>query len=117
MENKENKELNTTDFSLHLSEDEEREYYKTLRSQLIKLLYLIEAEEKGEGSADLYFYGLMFELKSANVLCKNKLTKICIKMYGLFNNSAYKTMEHEDIKKQIFECRGILDHLHKQISK
>jgi len=103
------------DFSLRFSEDEEKECYVNLKSQLIKLLYLIEEEKRGEANAELYFYGLMYELKSANVLCKNKLTKICVKMYGLFNNLNYRNMEHDEIKKQIFECRGILDYLSKQL--
>lgn len=102
---------------LHLTKEEKIEYYKGLRNQLIKLLYLIEDERKGQGSAELYFYGFIFELKSANILCGNELTKVCVKMFGLFNDDAYKSMTHEDIKRQIFECKGTIDHLIKQLSQ
>ena len=103
--------------SLKFSPEEEKEYYLGLKSQLIKLLYLIEDEKKGQGSAELYLYGFMYELKNANILCKNKLTKVCVKMYGLYNDFAYRTMEHSEIKRQIFECKGIVDHLAKQLSE
>ena len=108
---------NGVSVSLKFSPEEEKEYYLGLKSQLIKLLYLIEDERKGQGSAELYFYGFMYELKNANILCKNKLTKVCVKMYGLYNGSAYKDMEHSEIKRQIFECKGIVDHLAKQLSE
>ena len=101
--------------SLRLSPSEELEYYEGLKSQLIKLLYLIEGESKGEASAELFFYGFMYELKSANELCKNKLTKVYIKMFGLFNDFNYRNMKHDEIKRQIFECKGITDYLIKQL--
>lgn len=103
--------------SLHFSLEEEKEYYLGLENQLIKLLYLIEDEKAGKNSADLYFYGFIYELKNANLLCQNKLTKVCVKIFGLYNNSQYKQMSHEDIKRQIFESKGIIDHLIKQLSK
>lgn len=107
---------NGVSVTLRFSPEEEKEYYLGLKSQLIKLLYLIEDERKGQGSAELYLYGFMYELKNANILCRNKLTKVCVKMYGLFNDDAYKNMEHSEIKRQIFECKGIVDHLAKQLS-
>ena len=73
--------------SLHFSLEEEKEYYLGLENQLIKLLYLIEDEKAGKNSADLYFYGFIYELKNANLLCQNKLTKVCVKIFGLYNNS------------------------------
>lgn len=102
--------------TIRFSPSEEKEYYVGLRSQLIKILYLIEDEKAGKGSAELYIYGFMYELKSANVLCNNKLIKICVKMHGLCHDFGYKNMAHEEIKRQIFECRGIVDHLIKELS-
>lgn len=105
-----------SDVSLRFSSEEEKEYYLGLKGQLIKLLYLIEEEQKGTGSAELYLYGFMYELKSANVMCKNKLTKVCVKLHGLFHEYQYKNMTHDEIKRQIFECKGIVDHLIKEMS-
>lgn len=53
----------------------------------------------------------MFELASANNLCNNRLTKVVIKIHGLYDKDHYKTMTHEQIKRQIMECKGILEHL------
>lgn len=105
----------SVEVSLCLSKEEEKEYYLNLKKQLIKLLYLIEDEKKGNGSAELFFYGLIYELHSANTLCKNKLTRVYVKMSGLYTNLKYKEMSHEDIKRQIFECKGMVDYLFQQL--
>ena len=97
--------------SIHFSPEEELECYIGLRSQLIKLLYLIEAEQRGESSAELWFYGFLFDLASANTLCSKKLTRVIVKVHGLYDNYAYKTMTHAQIKRQIMEAKGILDYL------
>lgn len=110
----ENKELKNKP-SLHFSIEEEKEYYTNLKKQLVKLLYIIENEQKGEGNAELFFYGLIFELHSANILCKNKLTKVYVKIFGLYDNFHYKELSHDDIKRQIFECKGMVEHLFQQI--
>ena len=120
MENKElnkNQECEQDMPSLHFSLREEEEYYRSLKGQLIKLLYLIEREKAGDSSAELYFYGFIYELRSANILCKNKLTKVCVKIFGLYNDFKYREMSHEEIKRQIFECKGIVDHLIKTLSE
>lgn len=112
MDNKvENIQDEQNSVSLRFSPEEEKEYYLGLKNQLIKLLYLIEDEEKGNGNAELFFYGFMYDLKNANILCHNKLTKICVKIFGLYNDSHYREMSHADIKRQIFESKGIVDHL------
>ncbi|MBO7732391.1 MAG: hypothetical protein J6S67_07555 [Methanobrevibacter sp.] len=96
---------------IRLSPEEEHGCYINLRSQLIKLLYMIEAEQRGEGDIGLWFYGFMFELASANSLCNNKLLKVVIKIHGLYDENNYKTMTHAQIKRQIMESKGVLDHL------
>lgn len=96
---------------IHFSPEEERAYYISLRGQLIKLLYMIEKEQRGEGDVSLWFYGLMFDLASANTLCQNKLTKVVVKIHSLYDNNQYKTMTHAQIKRQIMESKGILDYL------
>ena len=111
----ENKKFEESEVSLHFSKEEEKEYYVGLKKQLIKLLYLIEDEQKGNGNAELFFYGLIYELHSANALCNNKLTRVYVKISGLYNNFQYKDMSHEDIKRQIFECKGMVDYLFQQI--
>ncbi len=113
MENKE--ECSPLDSSsctqIRFSPEEEKQCYINLRSQLIKLLYMIEAEAKGEISIDMWFYGLMFDLASSNTLCNNKLTKVVVKIHGLYDGAQYKQMTHAQIKRQIMESKGILDHL------
>ena len=93
------------------SPKEEKTCFINLRSQVIKLLYMIESEERGEGDIDLWFYGFMYELASSNTLCNNKLTKVVVKIHGLYDNKHYKEMTHAQIKRQIMESRGILTHL------
>lgn len=114
MENKEGQQpLDSEEVTVRIrfSPVEEKDCYINLRSQLIKLLYMIEAEQKGEGDISLWFYGFMFELASSNTLCNNKLTKVVVKVHGLYDNNQYKTMTHAQIKRQIMESKGILDHL------
>lgn len=111
----ENKECNPSGSGvctrIRFSPEEEKQCYLNLRSQLIKLLYMIEAESRGEISIDMWFYGFMFELASSNALCGDKLTKVVVKVHGLYDESHYKEMTHAQIKRQIMESKGILDHL------
>lgn len=114
MENSKNESvsLNTGDsVAIRFSPEEEKECFINLRSQIVKLLYMIEAEERGEGDIGLWFYSFMFELASSNVLCGNKLTKVVVKIHGLYDNNQYKQMTHDQIKRQIMESRGILTYL------
>ncbi len=97
---------------VHFSSEEEKTCYIDIRSSLIKLLYLIEDEQKGEGDAEFFLFGLLYDLSSSNTLCSNKLTKVLVKIHVLAdNNFQYKTMSHAQIKRQIMESKGILDHL------
>lgn len=111
MENKNENEVDVSMTKIRLSADEERVCFRNLRSQLIKLLYMIEAEQRGEGDISLWFYGFVFELSSANKLCDNKLVKVLVKVHGLYEDNQYKTMTHDQIKRQIMESKGVLDHL------
>ena len=98
MENKEETNLDQENIAnaakIRFSPEEEQNCYIALRSQLIKLLYMIEAEQRGESNIDLWFYGFMFDLASANVLCSNRLTRVVVKIHGLYDNGAYKNMTH-----------------------
>ena len=96
---------------IRFSPEEEKKCYIGLRSGLIKLLYMIESEERGEADASLWFYGFVFDLASANTLCDNKLTKAVVKIHGLYDNNKYKSMTHSQIKRVIMESKGILDNL------
>ena len=84
---------------IRFTAEEERGCFINIRSQLIKLLYMIEAEQRGESDIGLWFYGFMFELASANTLCDNKLLKVVVKVHGLYDNNNYKTMTHAQIKR------------------
>ena len=113
MENKVEKPLDSQQSEkICFSPAEEKECFIDLRSKLVKLLYMIEDEQSGKiDDISLWFFGFMFELASSNTLCNNKLTKVVVKIHGLYENSHYKTMTHAQIKRQIMESRGILDHL------
>jgi hypothetical protein len=92
-------------------DDTKKATYATLSKEVIKLLCLIEDEQKGGRSAAPWFDDFMYELGSANVLCGNTLVKVLVKINGLYNHDAYRTMSHEDIKRQIMDSKAILDHL------
>ena len=98
-----------------LTDGEKVEYLKTVRKQLIKLLSLIEAERDGGENASLYFGGLMFDLGSADWLFGNRLSPAIVKLNGLFMNCAYRDLEHRTVRNKIFESRGILDGMIKEI--
>lgn len=101
---------------IRLSDSERGRCYRSLRRKIIKLLYLIEQEQRKEiDSIDRWFYGLVFELSSSNTLCDNELTDVLVKIHGLYEQDKYKTMTHDQIKRQIMESKGILDFLIKQI--
>lgn len=97
--------------AIRLTPEGEVQCFRDLRSQVIKLLYMIEAEARGEQDISLWFYGFVYELASSNVLCGEKLTKVLVKIHGLYDEDRYKTMTHAQIKRQIMECRGIVDGL------
>lgn len=97
-----------------LSKSGELECYKDIKSQIVKLLYMIESERDGKNDISLWFFSFMHELASSNSLCHDKLTKVVVKIHGLYKDNNYKTMTHAQIKRQIMESRGILDHLIKK---
>lgn len=97
--------------SIPYSDETKRATYVTLSKEVIKLLCLIEEEEKGGRSASLWFDNFMYELGSANALCGNALVKVILKVNGLYRNYAYRSMSHDDIKRQIMDSKAILDHL------
>lgn len=110
----ENNNCNPLDSQVRIrfSPEEEKECLIDVRSNLIKLLYLIEDERAGKGSAELWLYGFLLDLSSANTICDNKLTRVIVKIHALADNkNQYKTMTHAQIKRQIMESKGILDSL------
>lgn len=93
-------------------EEEAKRAFIDARSEIIKLLYLIEAEQEGEGDAELFLLGLIVDLSSINKLSDYRITKVLIKIHALSDNDfQYKRMTHAQIKRQIMESKGILDHL------
>lgn len=112
MENKDEKPLDSQPtIRIRFSPEERKDCYIKLRSDVVKLLCLIEEEQAGKGDASNWFYGFMYYLASANSICGNTLTKVVVKIHGLFEDFKYKTMTHTQIKRQIMESKGILDHL------
>ena len=115
MENKE--ELNGTPAiaGISLTDEEKVEYLQYVRKQLIKLLNLIETERTGGASAEFFFAGLLFDLGSADWLYGNRLSTVIVKLHGLYLDGAYRSLEHKTVKNKIFESRGIVDGLIKEI--
>ena len=99
--------------------DEKIACYKGVHKSLIKLLCLIEEEGKYADAQmcdntmdiSLWFYGFVFELSSSNTLCDGSLTKILVKIHGLYEKDKYRTMTHAQIKRQIMDSVGIIKHL------
>ncbi len=114
MENKEHDPLDSQNSIRFSSEQEEKACFVDLRSSILKLLYLIEDEQKNpdEFDAELYLSGLLVDISSANSMSQYKITKVLVKINALAdNNFQYKKMTHAQIKRQIMESKGILDHL------
>lgn len=114
MENKEFNPLDSQNVIRFSSEQEEKACFIDLRSSILKLLYLIEDEQKNplETNAELFLFGLLTDISSANSMSNYKITKVLVKINALAdNNLQYKKMSHAQIKRQIMESKGILDHL------
>lgn len=93
------------------TDDEILNCYKIIHKNLIKLLYLIEDERKGGDDAANWLTTFMLDLRSSNSLCGYRLTKVLVKMNSLYEKLAYKRMDHQQIKRQIMESRGIVEFL------
>lgn len=115
MENKLGTPESVGEIKISLTDGEKVEYLQYARKQLVKLLTLIEAERDGGASAESFFGGLLFDLGSADWLYDNRLSLVVVKLHGLFLDGAYRTLEHKTIKNKIFESRGIIDGLIREI--
>lgn len=87
-----------------------KDYLQKLSKRCIKILYLIEDEGKGinKGAADDYIVGQLFEVNSANILFEGALIDVIVKLNGIRD---YPNQPYSLIRKQIFETKGIIDHL------
>ena len=94
-----------------LTDEEKTEYLRSLRSQLVKLLTLIEEERAGGYCAESYFGKLLFDVGAADWLFEDRLVNVVVKLSGLYRDRAYATMPMKDVKGKIFESRGIVDGL------
>lgn len=105
-------------FKISLPKSGERECYVNIGKSLIKLLYMIEDEQKDPNhDIKLWFYSFMLDLISSNALCHEKLTKVIVKIHALYDKEHYKEMSHAQIKRQIFESKGIVDYLIKELDE
>lgn len=87
-----------------------KDYLQKLSKRCVKILYLIEDEGKGinKGAADDYIVGQLFEVNSANILFEGALIDVIVKLNGIRD---YPNQPYSLIRKQIFETKGIIDHL------
>lgn len=99
---------------LILPKEAKKDYLQKLSKRCIKILYLIEDEGKGinKGAADDYIVGQLFEVASANILFEGALIDIIVKLNGIKD---YANQPYPLIRKQIFETKGIIDHLLKTL--
>ena len=99
---------------LILSKEAKRDYLQKLSKRCIKILYLIEDEGKGinKGVADDYIVGQLFEVNSANILFDGELIDVIVKLNGIRD---YANQPYNLIRKQVFETKGIIDHLLKTL--
>lgn len=101
--------------AIRFSDEEKLEYLSYAHRQLIKLLSLIEAERDGGDSAASFFGGFLFDLNSADMLFGNRLALVLVKLNGLYAGLAYREAEYKTVRNKIFESRGILEGLMKEI--
>lgn len=94
---------------LILSDEAKKTYLTSLIGKMLKILHLVEEEEKTGYSPEPFMIGQLFEINSANVLFEGDLVNIIIKLNGIREN--YKTMPFAQVKKQIFEIKRIIQTL------
>lgn len=107
-------EVDKLENKLILSKEAKRDYLQKLSKRCIKILYLIEDEGKGinKGMADDYIVGQLFEVNSANILFDGELIDVIVKLNGIRD---YSNQPYNLIRKQVFETKGIIDHLLKTL--
>lgn len=94
---------------LLLSPEAKYQYLDRLIGKVIKILHLIEEEDKTNISPQAYIWGQLVELNSANQLFNGELVEIIVKLNVVYNT--YKTEEFKNIKKQIFEIKNKIIYL------
>jgi hypothetical protein len=97
---------------LILSKEAKQEYLKKLSKRMVKILCLIEEEKETGNNPEGFILGQLFEINAANCLFDFHLTDIVIKLNGILN---YTDKPFNIIRKQIFEAKGIIDYLYKNI--
>lgn len=94
---------------LILSNEGKRVYLSGLIGKMLKILHLIEEEKTTGYSPDSFIIGQLFDLNSANELFDGALVNIIVKLKGVLDN--YAEAPFENMKKQIFEIKRIINGL------
>lgn len=103
---------------LILPVEAKKDYLQKLSKRCIKILYLIEDETKNTVqdehriTTDDYIVSQLFEVNSANILFDGALVDVIVKLNGIRD---YKNLPYSLVRKQIFETKGIIDHLLKSL--
>lgn len=100
---------------LILSPQAKKTYLTSLIGKMLKILHLIEEEKSNGYSPEPFIVGQLFEMNAANVLFDGELVNIIVKLSGVRNN--YREMSFDDIKKQIFEIKRIIQSMLNKISE
>lgn len=99
--------------NFQISNAAKKEYLNALIGKVYKILHLVEEENQTGFSPKPFIAGQLFELNAANALFDGKLVNIIVKIKGIYDG--YKEMSFDEVKKQIFEIKRIINHLLKTL--
>lgn len=98
-EEKENKLL--------ISDEAKKIYLTSLIGKVLKILHLVEEEEKTGYSPLPFVANQLFELNAANTLFNGELVTVIVKLKAVYDEMA--TLPFKEIRKQIFEIKRIIN--------
>lgn len=88
-------------------------YLNTLKSKIVRILYLIEQSENNPNiSPSGFIKAILFDINTANDLFNGTLAEIYVKIMGVFNLlNGEEEAEFATIRKQVLEARSNVDYL------
>lgn len=92
---------------LLISKEAKKIYLTSLIGKMLKILHLVEEEEKTGYSPLSFIANQLFELNAANELFNGELIGIIIKLKGIYDE--LRTLPFQEIKKQIFEIKRLIN--------
>ena len=90
-----------------ISKEAKVKYLTTLIGKMLKVLHLIEEEEKTNYSPLPFIANQLFEINAANELFNGELITIIVKLKGIYDELG--SMPFGEVRKQIFEIKRIIN--------